>query len=205
MSCSTFLLVNWFSKKQDAITGGILVFLLLLLLSSYIYLTVVWKKPNFGKKYFAFIVGFFVFLLLVLISGIVFHLVSKAKPKECLPAAVPCPIPWTGYGEKCYFFSATEANWTHSQNHCTSQGGSLVTMETLEERDFIKRHRDRIGYWIGLWREGLSQSWMQPDGSLFDQTFPIKGEGLCAYLNGPVFSSTWCTNTRFWICSKPVT
>ncbi|KAL8198284.1 UNVERIFIED_CONTAM: hypothetical protein K2H54_003528 [Gekko kuhli] len=119
-----------------------------------------------------------------------------------LSDASPCPQHWVRNGGRCYFFSDTEWTWNASQIDCSSQGGSLVAMDTPEERAFVSQAKRRRYYWIGLWRTEAGELWKWANGSLFNNRFPVGGEGLCAYLNKDEVSSTWCDKHRYWICSK---
>lgn len=123
---------------------------------------------------------------------------APSPPDATSPS--PCPPHWVRNGSQCYYFSDTQENWNASQKSCSSEGGSLVTLETEEEKKFVQSFKYPY-YWLGLWREE-GERWRRADGSLFNNTFPVRGEGLCAYLNIDVVSSTWCDNKRHWICKK---
>ncbi|XP_015268079.1 PREDICTED: C-type lectin domain family 7 member A-like isoform X1 [Gekko japonicus] len=118
--------------------------------------------------------------------------------------ASPCPQRWVMNQGRCYFFSDTEATWNASRINCSSQGGSLVAMDTPQEWEFVLDSRRLTYFWLDFWREGVGKPWKQADGSLFNNTFPILGEGLCSYMNERSPSSTWCDNSRHWICTKPI-
>ncbi|KAL8198280.1 UNVERIFIED_CONTAM: hypothetical protein K2H54_003456 [Gekko kuhli] len=47
--------------------------------------------------------------------------------------ASPCPQRWVRNEGRCYFFSDTEATWNTSRIECSSQGGSLLAMDTPQE------------------------------------------------------------------------
>lgn len=119
------------------------------------------------------------------------------------PAVFPCPRGWPEQAGRCYFFSNMEASWIFSQSNCSSFGSSLVTFDTQEEMDFVIAVKTHQYNWIGLQREDVKQPWYLPNDSVFNDRFPIGGEGRCAYLNEDEVSSTWCDNRRYWICRKP--
>ncbi|XP_053154674.1 C-type lectin domain family 2 member D-like isoform X3 [Hemicordylus capensis] len=72
------------------------------------------------------------------------------------------------------------------------------------QQEFVECNAEPTDYWINLQRESVEQPWKWPNGSLVSDWFQIKGEGLCAYLNDNIVSSTNCDNHRNWICKKPV-
>ncbi|XP_015268100.1 PREDICTED: C-type lectin domain family 2 member D-like [Gekko japonicus] len=113
-----------------------------------------------------------------------------------------CPQRWVRNEGRCYFFSDTEQTWNASRIDCSSHGGSLVAMDTPQEWDFVSQSKRPRYYWIGLRRTGAGELWKWANGSLFNNRFPVGGEGLCAYLNIDEVSSTWCDKHRYWICSK---
>ncbi|EMP41807.1 C-type lectin domain family 2 member D [Chelonia mydas] len=69
--------------------------------------------------------------------------------------------------------------------------------------DFLLRYKGFLDRWIGLQREP-GQPWRWPNGTEFDQRFPIRGGGDCAFLmDEDWFGSSRCSTWRRWICSKP--
>ncbi|XP_060115120.1 C-type lectin domain family 2 member B-like [Heteronotia binoei] len=127
---------------------------------------------------------------------------AAPSPPDASSDASPCPQRWLMNGGRCYFFSDTEATWNDSRINCSSQGGSLLAMETLQEWDFVSQSKRPRYYWIGLQRTEVGEFWKWANGSVFNNWFSVGGEGLCAYLNKDTISSTWCDNHRYWICSK---
>ncbi|XP_060094675.1 C-type lectin domain family 2 member B-like [Heteronotia binoei] len=113
-----------------------------------------------------------------------------------------CSQDWVTAGGVAYFFSKEEGDWNASQSYCSSCSGSLVAIENEQEMEFIMKNRDPAEYWLGLQREKVRQPWKRTNGSVFKNWYSIQGDGLCAYLNDQVVSSTWCTNSRYWICKK---
>ncbi|CAM4561219.1 C-type lectin domain family 2 member E-like isoform X1 [Lepidochelys kempii] len=132
--------------------------------------------------------------------------VEKSKPPLAAPGppAVPCcPDGWIGYRGKCYYFSETEGNWTYSRSHCSALNASLAGIDSEQEKDFLLLYKGFLDRWIGLQREP-GQPWRWPNGTEFDQRFPIRGGGDCAFLmDEDWFGSSRCSTWRRWICSKP--
>ncbi|CAM4335334.1 unnamed protein product [Lepidochelys kempii] len=68
---------------------------------------------------------------------------------------------------------------------------------------FLLRYKGRFDHWIGL-RRDPGQLWKWANGTKFNNLFPIRGGGDCAYLNNVNGVSSWrCTSERPWICTKP--
>ncbi|XP_044838480.1 E3 ubiquitin-protein ligase TRIM39-like [Mauremys mutica] len=141
-------------------------------------------------------------LLAVLLTAVIVGSVSKASvtPPNCPTAC--CPENWIGYQGKCYLFSEDEADWTSSQHFCSSHGVSLAWLDTLQEKDFLMRHKGYLDHWIGLRREP-GQPWKWPNGSVFNNLFQIGEGGECAYIYRNTVSSSRCHIKRNCICSKP--
>nr|XP_056721461.1 CD209 antigen-like protein A [Euleptes europaea] len=158
------------------------------------------KDSEITMKDIAIIVTLAVLLLISI--GFNIYLAAKRQHLETDLSSL-CPHGWVRSQSRCYHFSATQEAWDVGQDHCFSYRGSLVVMDTPQERDFVMSSQGVAGYWIGLWREGVGQPWKQPNGSLFSNWFPIGGEGCCAYLNDEEVSSKQCVNRQRWICSKP--
>ncbi|XP_039374873.1 C-type lectin domain family 2 member D-like [Mauremys reevesii] len=131
--------------------------------------------------------------------------VEKSKPLAAPgPSAAPCcPDGWIGYRGKCYYFSETDGNWTYSQSRCSALNASLAAIDSEQEKDFLLRYKGFLDRWIGLQREP-GQPWRWPNGTEFDNRFPIRGGGDCVFLiDEDWFGSSRCRTWRRWICSKP--
>ncbi|XP_037370269.1 C-type lectin domain family 2 member F-like [Talpa occidentalis] len=146
-------------------------------------------------------------ICVVLLTAVIVPSVLLAARKEMTAlehcGCAPCPEGWIGFGSKCYYFSDDIGNWTFSQLFCTSQKANLVQIETLKEMNFLKRYKGPIGHWIGLSRESPNHSWKWAGNAGYNITFPIRGDGECAYLNDNGVSSSRIYTDWKWICSKP--
>ncbi|XP_034613525.1 C-type lectin domain family 2 member D-like isoform X2 [Trachemys scripta elegans] len=131
--------------------------------------------------------------------------VEKSKPPVAAPgppAGPCCPDGWIGYRGKCYYFSETDGNWTYSQSQCSALNASLAAIDSEQEKDFLLRYKGFLDRWIGLQRKP-GQPWRWPNGTEFDNRFPIRGGGDCAFLiDENWFGSSRCSTWRRWICSK---
>ncbi|XP_074710434.1 C-type lectin domain family 2 member B-like isoform X1 [Strix uralensis] len=139
-------------------------------------------------------------LLLTIIA-----LAAKKSPScpSCPSPTLPsCPANALGYKLKCFYFVEDEADWNTSQSFCLSLGAHLTTIDSPEELDFLLRYGRSIHYWVGLRREG-SAPWKWFDGSFLNSSFPVRGDGQCAYINHDGISSDWCSQKKYSVCSHP--
>ncbi|XP_044839925.1 E3 ubiquitin-protein ligase TRIM7-like [Mauremys mutica] len=141
-------------------------------------------------------------LLAVILIPVIAWSVLKASVTPTDSPATCCPEKWIGYQGKCYLFSADEADWTSSQHFCSTPGASLAWLDTLQEKDFLMRHKGYLDAWIGLRREP-GQPWKWPNGSVFNDLFQIGEGGECAFMYKNTVSSSRCYTQRNWICSQP--
>ncbi|XP_043384470.1 C-type lectin domain family 2 member D-like [Chelonia mydas] len=110
---------------------------------------------------------------------------------------------WIGYQGKCYYFSETEGNWNNSRSHCSALNASLAGIDSDQEKDFLLCYKGFLDRWISLQRKP-GQAWRWPNGTKFDNRFPRRGGGKCAFLmDENWFGSSRCMKWRHWICSKP--
>ncbi|XP_067425477.1 early activation antigen CD69-like [Emydura macquarii macquarii] len=141
--------------------------------------------------------------VIVIIIGMFALPAKQCEPCPATPASPvsACLNGWVGYLWKCYYFSEAEADWTSSQSKCSTLGASLTGIDTKEEMGFMKRYKGPESYWIGLHREP-GQPWKWTSGTEFNNWFPIAGEETCAFMIGNNISSSSCSKTQRWICSK---
>ncbi|KAH1182985.1 C-type lectin domain family 2 member B-like [Mauremys mutica] len=144
-------------------------------------------------------------LIIIIVTLAALLAVEKSKPPLAapgLPAGPCCPDGWIGYRGKCYYFSETEGDWNQSQSQCSALKASLAAIDSEQEKDFLLRYKGFLDCWIGLQRE-RGQPWRWPNGTKFNNWFPIRGGGDCAFLiDEDWFGSSRCSTGRRWICSK---
>ena len=84
-----------------------------------------------------------------------------------------CPAFWTEWNSNCYRLFGGPKSWIHSEEHCRSLGGNLVSVNGFEENQFVYQFwrssttKPHMGFWLGandIYREGTFQ-WT--DGSDF--------------------------------------
>lgn len=139
-----------------------------------------------------------------------------------LTQAVPVPVPdWYGYNKTLYAFFSVPHKWVEAKAHCESLGGTLASVHSLQEADYI--HQLTGGdstdpYYIGGRKEGGSWEWT--DGSTFDFTHWLPGEpnnlggaekclsvGHPTIGNGSQWNDRNCGNGAAvpFVCQKPLT
>ncbi|XP_035304591.1 C-type lectin domain family 2 member H-like isoform X2 [Cricetulus griseus] len=122
--------------------------------------------------------------------------------EKCGPCYDTCPKDWIGFGSKCFHFYEDMINWTSSQTSCMELEAHLAIFESIEELNFLKRHKGPSDHWIGLHRTSPEQHWMWTDNTQYNNMVPIRGQGECGYLNDIGISSARDYTHRRWICSK---
>ncbi|KAM7079734.1 C-type lectin domain family 2 member B-like [Ciconia maguari] len=146
-----------------------------------------------------------VLVALVLALSVALAVVSAGRREgnAGLPVAqvLACPDDWVGYRNVCYYLSREEGSWEWSQEQCSSHGASLAVLKRDWEKEFLLRLKGNIDYWLGLRRQGERLQWV--DGSSFNDTFLVRGQGVCVYLNEHAVASSSCSQLRPYICSKP--
>ncbi|XP_075382173.1 C-type lectin domain family 2 member F-like [Mycteria americana] len=135
-------------------------------------------------------------LALAVVSG-------RCEGNAGLPVAqvLPCPDDWVGYRNVCYYLSREEGSWEWSQEQCSSCGASLAVFKRDWEKEFLLRLKGNIDYWLGLRRQGERLQWV--DGSSFNDTILVQGQGPCLFLNDRDLRSSSCSQHRPYLCSKP--
>ncbi|XP_030283206.1 C-type lectin domain family 10 member A-like isoform X1 [Sparus aurata] len=129
-----------------------------------------------------------------------------------------CPAEWKMFSCTCYLFSNKTDYWENGRQDCRDRGAELVTIDTVEEQEFISKtikadnwiglnDREEEGTWkwidgtpltVGYWRED------QPDNGLGD---PQWGEEDCVHIKSGVNAKqSWndlrCDTSLQWICAK---
>ncbi|KAM9103964.1 low affinity immunoglobulin epsilon Fc receptor [Megaptera novaeangliae] len=61
-----------------------------------------------------------------------------------------CPEEWIYFQKKCYYFGKGTKKWIQARNACSKLHGRLVSVRSQEEQDFLTKHSNKRGSWIGL-------------------------------------------------------
>lgn len=130
--------------------------------------------------------------------------VRKEKQVMLTPGScyANCPNGWIGFGNKCFYFSEEQRNWTVSQAYCRAQAAELARFDSLEELNFLKRCASYFGHWIGLYRESLQHPWKWTDNTEYNNMEPLFGDGHMARLISYIIANHDIYSREFWICNK---
>ncbi|KAM8830443.1 galactose-specific lectin nattectin-like [Synchiropus picturatus] len=87
-------------------------------------------------------------------------------------ARAGCCAGWTKFGDRCYQYVSTSADFATAEATCISKGGNLVTVRTKAELDQIREYlRSLTGKDTKIWtggHDGVKEGvWMWTDGSKF--------------------------------------
>ncbi|CAI5692049.1 unnamed protein product [Oreochromis niloticus] len=124
-----------------------------------------------------------------------------------------CPDRWRRFGSSCYFKSTESKTWSDSRRDCQDKGADLVTINSKEEQEFIRKLGGES--WIGLRANKTSggYKWEWVDGSALTETFWAEGEkstnffsyGVCCDNNANLKQAVEHYegyNSNKWICEK---
>ncbi|XP_075838255.1 C-type lectin domain family 2 member E-like [Microtus pennsylvanicus] len=130
--------------------------------------------------------------------------VRKEKQVVLTPGScyANCPNGWIGFGNKCFYFSDEQRNWTVSQAYCRAQAAELARFDSLEELNFLKRCASYPPHWIGLYRESLQHPWKWTDNTEYNNLEPVLGGGPIGTLYYYIIANDFGYSRRYWICNK---
>ncbi|XP_054446923.1 C-type lectin domain family 12 member B isoform X2 [Pteronotus mesoamericanus] len=86
----------------------------------------------------------------------------------------PCPKTWQWHQNSCYYFATNEEKtWTNSRKNCMDKNSSLVKIDSLEEKDFLKMQPlpQFSFFWLGLSWAPSGGGWLWEDGSIPSPSF----------------------------------
>ncbi|EGW02089.1 C-type lectin domain family 4 member A, partial [Cricetulus griseus] len=117
-----------------------------------------------------------------------------------------CPKDWKAFGSHCYSISNDLANWSQSEEKCSSVGAHLMVVHSKEEQDFITKFlSNRDAYFIGLldpdhrqWR-WVDQTPYNENATFWHRDEPNNDKEQCVIVNHRL--SGWGWNDVF--CSDP--
>ncbi|XP_061440920.1 C-type lectin domain family 4 member M-like isoform X2 [Rhineura floridana] len=79
---------------------------------------------------------------------------------------------WMLYNRNLYFVTRERSSWWDSKKGCEKEGSDLVSIETLEEQDYLTDHAKSINtvFWIGMFKDkGTTWAWL--GGSAVGSTY----------------------------------
>ncbi|KAK1341403.1 hypothetical protein QTO34_017809 [Cnephaeus nilssonii] len=80
----------------------------------------------------------------------------------------PCPKMWQWHQNSCYYFATNEEKtWSNSRKNCKDKNSTLVKIDSLEEKHFLKSQPlpKFSFFWLGLSWDPSGRSWLWEDGS----------------------------------------
>uniref|UniRef100_A0A2K6FHP3 C-type lectin domain family 12 member B n=1 Tax=Propithecus coquereli TaxID=379532 RepID=A0A2K6FHP3_PROCO len=121
-----------------------------------------------------------------------------------------CNLQW--YQNSCYYFTTNEEKtWTNSRKNCIDKNSTLVKIDSLEEKDFLKSQPLPMFsfFWLGLSWDPSGRSWLWEDGSIPSPSLfstkelaQINGSRGCAYFQKGNIYISCCSAEISWICEK---
>ncbi|CAL8384873.1 unnamed protein product [Gadus morhua 'NCC'] len=78
-----------------------------------------------------------------------------------------CEPGWRPYQGRCYYFSVEPKSWNQAHASCLTLGGDLMSIQTYQERQWVRSQLDGNSYWIGLNDRVMEGQWDWTDGSPF--------------------------------------
>ncbi|NP_001289017.1 C-type lectin domain family 12 member B [Sus scrofa] len=124
----------------------------------------------------------------------------------------PCPKTWHWHRNSCYYFATNEEKtWPNSRKSCMDKNSTLVKIDSLEEKVFLKSQPlpKFSFFWLGLSWDPSGQRWLWEDGTLLSPSLLSTNEYAqmnrsrgCAYFQkGSIYVSR-CSAETSWICEK---
>ncbi|XP_052030962.1 C-type lectin domain family 9 member A isoform X2 [Apodemus sylvaticus] len=93
---------------------------------------------------------------------------SLRSGSDCSPQ-LQCPHNWIQNGKSCYYVFHRWSMWNNSKMNCLKEGDSLLQIDSKEEMEFIsssiRKLKGESEYWVGMFQDRLSGSWLWEDGS----------------------------------------
>ncbi|XP_051971555.1 C-type lectin domain family 12 member B-like [Xyrauchen texanus] len=111
---------------------------------------------------------------------------------------------WIYYNFSFYYFSSEYKSWRKSRRDCIDRGADLVTINSPEEQDFLRKVAATNYFWIGLTKtEGV---WKWADGTKLTNGY---WRNKYHYYYCTKMTATWwdnysCDSNLRWICEKGI-
>ncbi|KAG8519254.1 Low affinity immunoglobulin epsilon Fc receptor [Galemys pyrenaicus] len=139
---------------------------------------------------------------------------ATAPPTSAGSACNTCPEQWVNFQRKCYYFGEGAKKWIQARYACHSLQGQLVSVHSQEEQDFLTKHANRKGSWIGLQDLDIEGEFVWMDGSPLDYSNWRQGEPNndgqgedCVVMEGSgQWNDAFCYTPRdSWVCDRLAT
>ncbi|CAH1796711.1 unnamed protein product [Owenia fusiformis] len=126
-----------------------------------------------------------------------------------------CPPGWEIYESNCYFFGDTSQSWNDSRTRCQQEEADLISITSIEERNFITSHVMQKGgeHWLGLLRDGAYRRHRWLDGRILDSSLAYWDSGepnygpneFCVHTKADAngrWNDLTCSSEKLYICKK---
>nr|XP_047917806.1 macrophage mannose receptor 1-like isoform X1 [Anser cygnoides] len=167
----------------------------------YLDLDGTWRTASCNESYFS----------VCKISDVVAPTDPAQLPGDCPESAgLQAWIPYHGH---CYYIEASTAtSWALASLECTRFGATLVSVENVDESDFlihmIQPLANKVGgFWIGLYRN-VDDQWLWLDNAAVDfvnwEEKESSVEHNCVEMTAPLgyWDNTDCSSEKGFICKK---
>ncbi|KAL7889831.1 hypothetical protein AOLI_G00020890 [Acnodon oligacanthus] len=100
---------------------------------------------------------------------------------------VQCPTGWFRHGSRCFLLVKSRMSWLNAENHCVSQQGSLASVQSPAEYQFLQSLADLGGQtsaWIGAFNFQNTWMWIDRAGFYYSNWHSLSSvtSNPCAYL-----------------------
>ncbi|KAM3843591.1 C-type lectin domain family 5 member A-like [Vipera latastei] len=125
-------------------------------------------------------------------------------PKITSPGKTRCPLRWTLYEGKCYYFSTVQKTWDESKKECAQLNSHLAVITNKAELSFLNSRTQNADYFIGL-KKFIGQ-WRWIDNTKFDPgIFNIQDKtNDCATIGLNSTISRSCSELNRFVCEEKV-
>ncbi|KAG9260033.1 C-type lectin domain family 4 member E-like [Astyanax mexicanus] len=82
-----------------------------------------------------------------------------------------CFKEWKKNSSSFYFFSIGLKNWKHARQDCTDRGADLVSINSVEEQEFLIDQKRSMSFWIGLTDAQKENDWKWVDEQLLTDEY----------------------------------
>ncbi|KAL7877941.1 hypothetical protein SRHO_G00045840 [Serrasalmus rhombeus] len=119
-----------------------------------------------------------------------------------------CPTGWFKHGSRCFLLVKSRMSWLNAENHCVSQQGSLASVQSPAEYQFLQSLADLGGQttaWIGAFNFQNTWMWIDRAGFYYSnwQSLSSVSSNPCAYLQTQAgWRNTNCATTLAFFCVR---
>ncbi|XP_042560448.1 ladderlectin-like [Clupea harengus] len=119
----------------------------------------------------------------------------------------PCPSGWFAQGSRCFLMVTSQKNWKDAAVHCVGQQGSLASVQSSEEYNFLQSMVILSGQssaWIGGFYFQGAWLWIDSAGFYYTNWKNQYGSSYpCLHLNSiGGWSNYHCWSSRVFFCAR---